>query len=124
MVPLFLLVLTSGDSMKTADTRQLELKCGDEESLGVMARTDEELMRRIDKVINDTVHNVRPYLNRMVKDVERLLEGSFVRTPSSNVLDDMIEGLEKDIRKFVSEVRALKRWSQPHPPHSSSNDLR
>lgn len=111
--------------MKTADTRQLELKCGDEEGLGVMAPpTDEELMRRIDKVINDTVHNVRPYLNRMVKDVERLLEGSFVRTPSSNVLDDMIEGLEKDIRKFVSEVKALKRWSQPHSPQSSSNDLR
>ncbi len=110
--------------MKTADTRQLELKCGEEDGLRMAPPTDEELMRRIDKVIGDTVHNVRPYLNRMVKDVERLLEGSFVRTPSSNVLDDMIDGLEKDIRKFVSEVRALKRWSQPHSPHSSSNNLR
>lgn len=87
-------------------------------------RADEDLMRRLDKTISDTITNIRPHLNRMVKDVERLLEGSFIRTPSSNVLDDMIEGLEKDIRKFVDEVRALKRWSQPHPPDSSSNNLR
>jgi hypothetical protein len=113
--------------MKAPDTRQLELECGSPDRLGrpdATRPTDDELMRRIDKVISDTIGNVRPYLNRMVKDVERLLEGSFIRTPSSNVLDDTIEGLEKDIRKFVDEVRALKRWSQPHPPDSSSNHLR
>ncbi len=113
--------------MKAPDTRQLELECGSPDRPGRAELTrpsDDELMRRIDKVISDTIGNVRPYLNRMVKDVERLLEGSFIRTPSSNVLDDMIEGLEKDIRKFVDEVRALKRWSQPHPPDSSSNHLR
>lgn len=113
--------------MKQPDVRQLELGCEElnhaDETASHPAR-DEELMRRIDKIINDTIGNVRPYLNRMVKDVERLLEGSFVRTPRSNVLDDMIEGLEEDIRKFVSEVRALKRWSQPRPPRSSSHDLR
>jgi hypothetical protein len=81
-------------------------------------------MRRVDKIINDTTCSVRPYLNRMVKDVERLLQGSFIRTPSPNLIDDMVEGLEKDIRKFVNEVRALKRWSQPDPPSSSSNHLR
>jgi hypothetical protein len=81
---------------------------------------DEELMQRIDKVISDTTNNVRPYLNRMVKDVERLLEGSFIRTPDSNVLDDMVGGLEKNIRKFVKEVIALKQWNKPSPPHSSS----
>jgi hypothetical protein len=113
--------------MKTPDTRQLELECALEdpfESNDSGRSAEDELMRRVDKIIGDTITNVRPYLNRMVKDVERLLEGSFVRTPSSNVLDDMILGLEKDIRKFVDEVRALKRWSQPHPPHSSSNNLR
>lgn len=110
--------------MKPRDARQLELECA-AEGRELDGRPDsEELMRRIDKVISDTVTNVRPHLNRMVKDVERLLEGSFIRTPSSNVLDDMVEGLEKDIRKFVDEVRALKRWSQPHPPRSSSNNLR
>lgn len=113
--------------MKPPDTRQLELECDSPDEPGrpdTTRPTDDELMRRIDKVISDTIGNVRPYLNRMVKDVERLLEGSFIRTPSSNVLDDMIEGLEKDIRKFVNEVRALKRWSRPHPPDSSSNHLR
>ncbi|RJP70944.1 MAG: hypothetical protein C4532_08405 [Candidatus Abyssobacteria bacterium SURF_17] len=113
--------------MKVPDTRQMELACADHDSGEASATTqsaDDDLMRRIDKVIGDTVCNVRPYLNRMVKDVERLLEGSFIRTPSSNVLDDMIEGLEKDIRKFVNEVRALKRWSQPHPPRSSTNHFR
>jgi hypothetical protein len=113
--------------MKVPDTRQMELTCGDHDGGEPSATTqsaDDELMRRIDKVIDDTVCNVRPYLNRMVKDVERLLEGSFIRTPSSNVLDDMIEGLEKDIRKFVNEVRALKRWSRPHPPRSSTDHLR
>jgi hypothetical protein len=114
-------------AMKEPDTRQLELGCSTDEEFTVLTRprpSDEELLRRVDKIIGDTIGNVRPYLNRMVKDVERLLDGSFIRTPSSNVLDDMIEGLEKDIRKFISEVRALKRWSQPHPPHSSSRNLR
>ncbi len=113
--------------MKEPDTRQLELKGDTEDTWGEInaaQRSDDELMRRIDKIISDTVGNIRPYLNRMVKDLEILLEGSFIRTPSSNVLDDTLEGLEKDIRKFVNEVRALKRWSQPHPPHSSSNNLR
>ena len=108
--------------MKDSDTRQLELECGVVDN--AHHPTDDELMRRIDKIINDTTRNVRPYLNRMVKDVERTLQGSFIRTPSSNLLDDMIQGLEKDIRKFVIEVRALKRWSQPDPPDSSSRRLR
>ncbi len=108
--------------MKNSDVRQLELGCGvQQDSAKAM---DDELMRRVDKIISDTTRSVRPYLNRMVKDVERLLEGRFIRTPSSNLLDDMVEGLEKDIRKFVNEVRALKRWSQPDPPDSSSNQLR
>lgn len=108
--------------MKNSDARQLELECGLAEDSH--RPTDDELMRRIDKIITDTTRNVRPYLNRMVKDVERMLQGSFVRTPSSNLLDDMIQGLEKDIRKFVTEVRALKRWSQPDPPDSSSHHFR
>ena len=109
--------------MKEADKRQLELGCDAEDGAKAAAfaeNPDAELMRRIDRIIEDTTTNIRPHLNRMVKDVERLLEGSFIRTPDSNLLDDMVEGLEKDIRKFVKEVRALKRWSQPHPPHSSS----
>ncbi|GAB4344613.1 MAG: hypothetical protein Kow0099_24180 [Candidatus Abyssubacteria bacterium] len=112
--------------MKPSTTRQLELECASEDAVAPAdseRAAEDELMRRVDKIIGDTITNVRPYLNRMVKDVERLLEGSFIRTPSSNVLDDMILGLEKDIRKFVNEVRALKKWSRPHPPHSSSNDL-
>jgi hypothetical protein len=107
--------------MKNPDTRQLELGCG--EAPDANRTNDDELMRRVDKIIDDTTRNVRPYLNRMVKDVERLLEGSFIRTPSSTLLDDMVQGLEKDIRKFVTEVRALKRWSQPGSD-SSSNHLR
>ncbi len=86
--------------------------------------SDDELMRRIDKVIDDTIKNVRPYLNRMVKDVERQLEGSFIRTPGTIVLDDMIEELRNSMQRFVSEAKALKRWSQPHPPHSSSKNIR
>ena len=100
--------------MKKADTRQLELGCDEESDVsgeGLVHDPEAELMRRIDKVISDTTKSMRPYLNRMVKDVERLLEGSFIRTPGSNVLDDMAEGLEKDMRKFVDEVKALKRWS-------------
>ncbi|RJP26016.1 MAG: hypothetical protein C4520_01390 [Candidatus Abyssobacteria bacterium SURF_5] len=108
--------------MKNSDVRQLELGGGLQQEY--TRANDDELMRRVDKIINDTTRNVRPYLNRMVKDVERLLEGSFIRTPSSTLLDDMVQGLEKDIRKFVQEVRALKRWSQPNPPDSSSNHLR
>ena len=107
--------------MKNIDVRQLELGCNLEQDS--KQPTDDELMRRIDKVISDTTRSVRPYLNRMVKDIERLLEGSFIRTPSSNLLDDMIQDLEKDIRKFVIEVRALKQWSQPDPPNSSSHHL-
>ncbi|UCD57669.1 MAG: hypothetical protein JSV16_00755 [Candidatus Hydrogenedentota bacterium] len=113
--------------MKAPDTRQLELECGAQETLrgtSPAQPTDDELMRRIDKVITDTIGSIRPYLNRMVKDVDTLLEGSYIRTPSSTVLDDMIEGLEKDIRKFVDEVKALKRWSQPRPPNTSSDNLR
>jgi hypothetical protein len=113
--------------MKEADIHQLELGCEANDATDSFAPAqgpDDELMRRIDKVIDDTIRNVRPYLNRMVKDVERQLEGSFVRTPGSTVLNDMIEGLEKDMRKFVDEVRALKRWSQPHPPRFSSKNLR
>jgi hypothetical protein len=115
------------ETLKTPSTRQLELRSEAGESLGLppaIQQADEKLMRRLDKIIDDTIGNIRPHLNRMVRDVERMLEGGFIRTPSSNVLDDMIEGLEKDIRKFVDEVRALKRWSQPHPPDSSSNNLR
>ena len=111
--------------MKQPDTRQLELGCGAENAFDSTDKAedlDAELLRRVDKIISDTTKNVRPYLNRMVKDVERLLEGSFIRTPGASLLDDMVEGLEKDIRKFVDEIRALKRWSQPHPPDSSSND--
>lgn len=89
-----------------------------------MRSSDDELMRRIDKVIDDTIKNVRPILNRMVKDIERQLEGSFIRTPGTTVLDDMIEELEKSMRKFVNEAKALKRWSQPRPPHSPSKNLR
>jgi hypothetical protein len=107
--------------MKDSDARQLELECGLPQDSH--RPNDDELMRRIDKIITDTTRNVRPYLNRMVKDVERLLQGSFIRTPSSNLLDDMIQGLEKDIRKFVTEVTALKRWSQPDPPDSPSHHL-
>ena len=108
--------------MKKMDVKQLELECDDERSAdtsGTSRSSDEELMRRIDKIISDTTTNVRPYLNRMVKDVERLLEGSFIRTPDSNLLDDMVGGLEKNIRKFVKEVKALKQWNKPSPPHSS-----
>lgn len=108
--------------MKNNDIRQLELGCGPQDDSN--RSTDDELMHRIDKIIGDTTRNVRPYLNRMVKDVERLLEGSFIRTPSSTLLDDMIQGLEKDIRKFVNEVKALKRWSQPDSSDSSSDHLR
>ncbi len=106
--------------MKKADIRQLELGCDEEHDVddpGFARGPEAELMRRIDKVISDTTKNVRPYLNRMVKDVERLLEGSFIRNPGSNVLDDMAEGLEKDMRKFVDEVKALKRWSGRPPSH-------
>jgi hypothetical protein len=114
--------------MKKLDVRQLELGCDEEHALDVISvprRSDQELMRRIDKVISETTRSVRPALNRMVKDVERLLEGSFIRTPDgSNVLDDMVEGLEIDIRKFVDEVKALKRWSQSNPSRSPSNKLR
>ena len=110
-----------GEDMKNEDTRQLELGCDTEQD--THRTNDDELMRRVDKVIDDTTRNVRPYLNRMVKDVERLLEGSFIRTPSSTLLDDMIQGLEKDIRKFVTEAKALKRWSQPGSD-SSSHRLR
>ena len=113
--------------MKEPDQNQLELCCEAENSSDMMASgrdSEEELLRRIDKIIEDTTKNLRPYLNRMVRDVERLLEGGFIRTPKSTVLNDMIDGLEQDMRKFVDEVRALKRWSQPHPPHSSSNNLR
>jgi hypothetical protein len=105
--------------MKKMDVKQLELDCDDDAARRPRS-PDEELMQRIDKVISDTTNNVRPYLNRMVKDVERLLEGSFIRTPDSNVLDDMVGGLEKNIRKFVKEVIALKQWNKPSPPHSSS----
>jgi len=108
--------------MKNPDVRQLELGCSLQQQSE--KATDDELMRRVDKIINDTTRSVRPYLNRMVKDVERLLEGSFIRTPSSTLLDDMVQGLEKDIRKFVNEVRALKRWSEPGPSDSSSHHLR
>ena len=114
-------------TIKEQNAHQLELGCEAEglpKPITPMRDPDAELMRRIDKVIDDTIKNVRPYLNRMVKDVERQLEGSFIRTPGSTVLNDMIEGLEKNMRIFVDEVRALKRWSQPHPPHSSSKDLR
>ena len=106
--------------MRRADTRQLELGCDEEHDVdgeGFVHDPEAEVMRRIDKVISDTTKNVRPYLNRMVKDVERLLEGSFIRTPGSNVLEDMAEGLEKDMRKFVDEVKALKRWSGPPRNH-------
>lgn len=108
--------------MKKMDVKQLELECDGERPADISETSrssEEELMRRIDKVISDTTTNVRPYLNRMVKDVERLLEGSFIRTPDSNVLDDMVGGLEKNIRKFVKEVKALKQWNKPSPPHSS-----
>ncbi len=104
--------------MKKAVTRQLELECDaerDVDGAGFVHDPEAELTRRIDKVISDTTKSIRPYLNRMVKDVERLLEGSFIRTPGSNLLDDMVEGLEKDIRKFVDEVKALKRWSGSSP---------
>jgi hypothetical protein len=114
-------------TLKEKNTYQLELGCEADrlaDAMASMRDPDAELMRRIDKVIDDTIKNVRPYLNRMVKDVERQLEGSFIRTPGSTVLNDMIEGLEKNMRIFVDEVRALKRWSHPHPPHSSSRDLR
>jgi hypothetical protein len=110
--------------MKKPDIRQLELTCGAEDGAAPTAggkNPDSELMRRIDKVIGDTTTSIRPHLNRMVKDVERLMEESFIRTPGSSVLDDMIGGLEKDMRKFVDEVRALKRWNHPHPPDSSSS---
>ena len=106
--------------MKRADTRQLELGCDEEQDVDTpsfVRDPEAELMRRIDKVISETTKSVRPYLNRMVKDVERLLEGSFIRTPGSNVLEDMAEGLEKDMRKFVDEVKALKRWSGRPPNH-------
>jgi hypothetical protein len=106
--------------MKKTATRQLELECAEEHDVDGKRSVydpDAELIRRIDKVISDTTKSIRPYLNRMVKDVERLLEGSFIRTPASNALDDMSEGLEKDIRKFVDEVKALKRWSGSPPRH-------
>jgi hypothetical protein len=106
---------------------QLELGCEAGSGKDVMAPvrpSDDELMHRIDKVIDDTIKNVRPYLNRMVKDVERQLEGSFIRTPGSTVLNDMLGGLEENMRKFVDEARALKRWSHPHPPPASSKDFR
>ncbi len=105
--------------MKKLESQQLELGCDDCQAPDVedhARNSDEEIMRRIDRVISDTTRNVRPYLNLMIKDVERLLEGSFVRIPGSNVLDDMIEGLEKDIRKLVDEVKALKRWNQSANP--------
>ena len=108
--------------MKKMDVNQLELECDGErpvDTSGTSRSPDEELMLRIDRVISDTTKNVRPYLNLMVKDVERLLEGSFIRTPDSNLLDDMVGGLEKNIRKFVKEVIALKQWNEPSPPHSS-----
>jgi hypothetical protein len=107
-------------AMRKADTKQLELECGEERDVdgaGFVHDSEAELMRRIEKVISETTKSIRPYLNRMVKDVERLLEGSFIRTPGSNVLNDMSEGLEKDIRKFVDEVKALKRWSGSPPNH-------
>ena len=113
--------------MKRTDERQFELGCDEHDGFGSATASqspDADLARSLDKITNDTINNVRPYLNRMVKDVERLLEGSFVRTPWSNVLDDLIEGLERDIRKFVQEARALKRWSQSHPPESTPKDLR
>lgn len=110
-------------AMKRPSTRQLELECGDDradDGLDVARDPDAEVMHQIDRVISDTTTNIRPTLNRMLRDVERLLEGSFIRTPGSNILDDMIEGLEKDIRKFVDEVKALKRWNRSSPPRSSS----
>ena len=109
--------------MKKFDIEQLELECEGERVSGALKEaqsSDDELMDSIDRVISDTTKTLRPYLNRMVRDVERLLEGSFIRSPGSNLLDDLIEGMEKDIRKFVDEVKALKRWNQSHPPHSSS----
>jgi len=109
--------------MKKFDIEQLELECEGERvssALKEAQSSEDELMDSIDRVISDTTKTLRPYLNRMVRDVERLLEGSFIKSPGSNLLDDLIEGMEKDIRKFVDEVKALKRWNQPHPPHSSS----
>lgn len=109
--------------MKRPDTHQLELECGGDRADGGLDSArgpDAEVMHRIDRVIADTTSNIRPTLNRMLREVERLLEGSFIRTPGSNILDDMIEGLEKDIRKLVDEVKALKRWNRSSPPHSSS----
>ena len=110
-------------TMKRPITRQLELECDGDRAdggLDVARSPDAEVMHQINRVIADTTKSIRPTLNRMVKDVERLLEGSFIRTPGSNILDDMTEGLEKDIRKFVDEVKALKRWNRSSPPHSSS----
>jgi hypothetical protein len=108
--------------MKNSDIKQLELECDGEQPSDVSGsdrNRNAELMRRIDKVISDTTTNVRPYLNQMVKDMERLLEDNFIRTPGSNLLDDIIAGLEKDMRKFVKEVMALKQWNRPSPPRSS-----
>lgn len=113
--------------MKEPDTRQLELGCSADDGADPAAGargSDAELTRRVDKIIADTTKSIRPSLNRMVKDVEMLLEGSFVRTPGTSLLDDMVEGLEKDIRKFVDEVRALERWSRSHSPDSPPNNLR
>lgn len=110
-------------AMKRPSTRQMELECGGDRADGgfdVARSPDDEVMHQIDRVIADTARSIRPSLNRMVRDVERLLEGSFIRTPGSNILDDIIEGLEKDIRKFVDEVKALNRWNRSSPPHSSS----
>ena len=112
---------------KNPNTHQLEFGADADnvtDSAPSAENPDDALMRRIDKVIDDTITNVRPYLNRMVKDVERQLEGSFIRTPGTTVLDDMIEELRTSMRKFVNEAKALKRWSQPRPPHSPSKNLR
>lgn len=109
------------------EERQFEFGSDQEAGFGAVslsAHVNEDLVQRLDKIISDTMKSVRPYLNRMVRDVEHLLEGDFIRTPSSSVLEDMIEGLEAEIRKFVQEVKALKKWSQPHPPESSTKHLR
>jgi len=113
----------------STQTEERQFEFGSDQEIGfggvnTAGQADEDIAQRLDKITSDTINSVRPYLNRMVRDVERLIEGDFIRTPSSSVLEDMIEGLQEEIRKFVQEVRALKKWSRPHPPESSSKHLR
>ena len=113
----------------STQTEERQFEFGSDQEVGFGAtnsadHSDEDIAQRLDKITSDTISSVRPYLNRMVRDVERLLEGDYIRTLSSSVLEDMMEGLEGEIRKFVQEVRALKKWSRPHPPESSSKHLR